>query len=102
MSDIAIMPPGISLPPSPQVSLVASRKADDPARIHDAAQQFEALLIGQMLRSVRESGGNWLKTGDDSAGDCATDFAEQQLAATMAKQGGFGLANLISTGLTRP
>lgn len=102
MSDAAIMPPGASLPLPPPPTAVASRKPDDPAKIHDAAQQFEALLLGQMLHSVRESAGNWLKTGDDSSGDCATDFAEQQFAASMAKQGGLGLATLISTGLTRP
>jgi peptidoglycan hydrolase FlgJ len=106
MSDVAIMPQAVSLPLTPQPALqstqVASRKPDDPTRIHEAAQQFEALLIGQMLRSVRESGGNWLNTGNDSSGDCATDFAEQQFATTMSKQGGLGLATLISTGLTRP
>jgi flagellar protein FlgJ len=102
MSDAAIIPPGVSLPLTPQRTEAASRRADDPARIHEAAQQFEALLLGQMLRSVRESAGNWLKTGDDSSGDCATDFAEQQFAATMSKQGGLGLATLISAGLTRP
>jgi flagellar protein FlgJ len=102
MSDVAILPPGTGLPLIPQHIGVAPRKPDDPARIHEAAQQFEALLLGQMLHSVRESAGNWLKTGDDSSGDCATDFAEQQFAATMAKQGGLGLATLISTGLTRP
>ena len=71
----------------------------DPVRIREAAQQFEALLLGQMLHSVRESASGWLSTGDDSAGDAATDFAEQQFAATMAQQGGLGLATLISAGL---
>jgi len=79
----------------------AGRKPDDPARIRDAAQQFEALLLGQMLRSVRESGGNWLATTDDASGDAATDFAEQQFAAAMAQQGGIGLATLITEGLQR-
>jgi flagellar protein FlgJ len=102
MSDVAIMPAAVSLPLSPKPTEVATRKPDDPARIHEAAQQFEALLIGQMMHSVRESTGNWLKTGEDSSGDCATDFAEQQFAANMAKQGGLGLATLISTGLSRP
>lgn len=79
----------------------ASRKADDPARVHDAAQQFEALLLGQMLRSVRESGSNWLSPNEDGSGDAATDFAEQQFATSMAQQGGLGLATLITEGLQR-
>ena len=75
------------------------RKANDPAKVRDAAQQFEALLIGQMLRSVRESGGGWMGSGGDSSGDCAVEYAEQQMAATLAQQGGLGLAGLISHGL---
>jgi Rod binding domain-containing protein len=73
-------------------------KADTPAKIHDAAQQFESLLIGQILESARQGGG-WLGSGDDSASGCATGFAEQQLAAMMARSGGFGLAGLIEKGL---
>ncbi len=67
----------------------------------DAAQQFEALLIGQILRSVRESGTGWLGSGEDASGECATDYAEQQFASVMAKQGGLGLAEMISRGLTK-
>ncbi len=93
---------GISLllPPS-TVSGIAP-KTDSPARIRDAAQQFEALLLNQVLHSARESsGGGWLSLGDDAAGDSATDFAEQQLAQTLACQGGLGLSQLIAAGLHR-
>ena len=78
-----------------------AKKADDPAKVRDAAQQFEALLIGQILRSVRESGGGWLGSGGGSSSDCATEFAEQHFAATLAQQGGLGLADMISKGLRR-
>jgi Rod binding domain-containing protein len=71
----------------------------DPSRVRDAAQQFEALLIGQLLRSERESGSGWLGSEEDPAGSCATDFAEQQFAAVLAKAGGLGLADLITRGL---
>ncbi len=74
-------------------------KSNDPQKIRDAAQQFEALLIGQILRSVRESGSGWLGSGGDSAGDCATEFAEQHLALTIAHNGGLGLADLVTRGL---
>jgi Rod binding domain-containing protein len=71
-------------------------KSDSPATVQDAAQQFEALLLSQILRSVRESSG-W--GGSDTAGECATDFAEQQFARVLAQQGGLGLAALISAGI---
>jgi flagellar protein FlgJ len=73
----------------------------NPAKIRDAAQQFEALLLGQILRSARESNGGWLGSGGDSASDCATEFAEQHLAALLAQNGGLGLAKLIAEGLER-
>ena len=67
-------------------------------KVHDAAQQFEALLMGQILRSARQSGTGWLG-GEDSSAECATDYAEQQFAAVLAQQGGLGLADLIVKGL---
>lgn len=73
-------------------------QADSHARIHDAARQFEALLIGQILASAHGEGG-WLGTGEDAAGSCATGFAEQQLATMIAQEGGLGLAKLIAKGL---
>jgi peptidoglycan hydrolase FlgJ len=77
-------------------------KPDSPEKIRDAAQQFEALLIGQMLREVRESGKGWLGSGGDGSGDSATEFAEQHLAAVLSRQGGLGLAAMVSKGLSRP
>jgi Rod binding domain-containing protein len=76
-----------------------TRKSDDPAKVKDAAQQFEALLLGQILRSERESNGGWLGSGGGGASDCATEFAEQHLAAALASNGGLGLAHLIASGL---
>ena len=75
-------------------------KDHDPAKIHDAAQQFEALLLGQILETISKDGG-WLGSGEDSASSCANGFAQEQLAAMMAKQGGFGLSKLIAEGLER-
>ena len=73
---------------------------NDPARVRAAAQQFEALLLEQILRTVHEGGG-WLGSGADASSDCAASFAEQQFASLLAQQGGLGLADLISAGLER-
>ncbi len=64
-----------------------------------AAKDFEALLIGQMLHSVREEGSGWLGTGDDEAGPAAFSFGEDQLAKAMAAGGGLGLSKVIAAGL---
>jgi len=94
--------PGIALLSPSTAAAGLTKPADNPARIRDAAQQFEALLINQILHSARGSdGGGWLGLGDDPAGGTATDFAEQQLADTLAREGGFGLAQMIAAGLRR-
>jgi Rod binding domain-containing protein len=82
------------------VSLTAGTIPKDTTKITEAAQQFEALLIGQILHSAHSSDGGWLGS-DDSSGSCATDFAEEQLANTIAQKGGFGLAKMISQELQK-
>jgi Rod binding domain-containing protein len=75
--------------------------AGDPRRIEGAAQQFEALLIGQMLKSTHESDdGGWTGSDNDDAGSQAVELAEEQLAQAMASHGGLGLARVIARGLT--
>lgn len=74
----------------------------DPRKLKEAAQQFEALLIGQMLASMRSSdNAGWLGEGQDSAGSTMTELAEQCVAQSIAASGGFGLATLIERGLTQ-
>ena len=58
--------------------------------------------MGQLLRSVRESSGaSWLGGTAEGSADCITEFAEQQIAALLASQGGLGLSKLIIEGLER-
>ena len=54
-------------------------QTDSPAKIKDAAQQFEALLLAQILHSAHESGSGWLGSGGDSSSDSLGDFAQRQL-----------------------
>jgi Rod binding domain-containing protein len=69
--------------------------------VRDAAQQFEALLIEQILRSARQGGSGWLSDGEDPSGEVATDYAEQQFATVLSQKGGLGLSDLIAKGLER-
>ena len=64
-----------------------------PHKTLEAAEQFEALLLSQILRSARESG--------EEKGDSVTEFAEQHLASALAHNGGLGLAAMISKGLSK-
>jgi flagellar protein FlgJ len=72
--------------------------AATPAKASEAAKQFEALLIGQMLRSVRDAA----KDDDgDSTGETMIDVADQQFSQLLAKNGGLGLARMVVSGLEK-
>jgi len=80
--------------------LTAAAKSDDPAKIKNAAKQFEGLIIGQILKSVHEaSDDGWMGTGSDQSGSTALELAEEQFAQAMASGGGLGLAKMVEKGL---
>ena len=91
MTSVSVAPIGINTP---------SVRKDDPAKVKDAARQFETLLMTQILHAAREGG--WLGTPEDTSSNCATDYAEQQFAAVIAQAGGLGIARMIESGLRAP
>ena len=82
--------------PAAPLDADGQRKPQNPA---EAAKQFEALLIAQMLRTARESTGDGLSDGDSSSADTMFDVAGQQFAQVLANNGGLGLAKMITDGL---
>jgi Rod binding domain-containing protein len=72
-----------------------------PANAKEAATQFEGLLIAEMLRSAHEASPGGLE-GDDEDSQSSTlfDLAAEQFAQMMAKQGGFGIARVVTSGLS--
>lgn len=75
---------------------------NNPETIRAAAEQFEALLVGQMLRSMREAGGGgWLGGSEKDAAFGLMEMAEQCLASALAAQGGMGLARLVEDSLSK-
>jgi Rod binding domain-containing protein len=82
-------------------SLPAGPEAHPQQRLNQVAQEFESLLIAQLMRGMRESGGagGWLGCGEDKSSAAISEFAEQMVARTLAASGGLGLASLISQGL---
>jgi Rod binding domain-containing protein len=67
-----------------------------PKNAAEAAQQFEALLLGQMLKDSQVS-----EESEDPTADTMRDMATQQFAQVLSKNGGLGLAKLIASGLDR-
>jgi len=77
------------------------RTPDDPEKVKGAAKQFEALLIGQMMKSMHDSEGGWLGTGDDDSSSSAMEYGQEIFAQSMAQSGGLGLANMVAAGLQK-
>ncbi len=91
------------------VPLLANNMADTTSqagnsspKLHKAAQEFEALLVGEMLKSARESGSDgWLGSGESTGDDSAMDMAESQLANALSSGGGLGLASTIERAMSK-
>lgn len=89
------------LSPSFDPTALKSEK-DTPEGIAKAATQFEALLIGEVLKSAREADGSgWLGDDEDEAASTLMDVSEQQVSQALASRGGLGLAKMISAGLAK-
>jgi Rod binding domain-containing protein len=73
----------------------AARSAPVNQKTEEAAGQFEALLIGQLLKSSMTT------SSEDQAGVIAIEMAQEHLAGAIASQGGLGLAHMITTNLER-
>ena len=73
-----------------------------PTNAKEAATQFEGMLIGEMLHSAHESNSGNLSGDDDSdaESDTAYSMAADQFAQMMAKQGGFGIAKMLTEKLS--
>ena len=84
-----------ALPLAAQTSLAEPK----PKNAAEAAKQFEALMIAQMLRAAHESTSSSLDDDEASSSDAMFDVAGQQFAQVLANSGGLGLAKMIGQGL---
>lgn len=71
-------------------------ETDSIKKIAGAAQQFEAILLNQMLQSARQA------DQDDQSQDTAiSDYSQQQFAQALAERGGIGIAKMVLAGLEK-
>ncbi|HMF78526.1 MAG TPA: hypothetical protein VK604_22905 [Bryobacteraceae bacterium] len=88
---------------APLLDAAASLAPDKkPAKLAEAAEQFEALMIGELLKSAGGDGTTWLGDDTDNASETAMSLAQTQFAQAMASRGGFGLASTIERAMAKP
>jgi flagellar protein FlgJ len=66
-----------------------------------AAQDFEGLFIGMMLKSMHETVGKDKITGGGHGEDVFRSMLDQEYVAATVKRGGFGLAKQIEKDIIR-
>ena len=75
--------------------LLATRPEFKTNSVEDAAQEFEAMLIGLLLKSAREAGSVFAEEDRMTGGEGYLELAEQQLARTLADSGLLGFSRLL-------
>jgi Rod binding domain-containing protein len=92
--------PGLTIPLLSEVTInrdkpVSPRK-DEPGRVEYASRQFEALMISEMMKSIREAEeGGPMGEKDQSAGS-VLQLGDEQFAQALAARGGLGLARIFT------
>ena len=71
-----------------------------PRNVAEAATQFEALLMGELLKAARGDENGWLGAGEETGDATAAGLAEEQFAQALAASGGLGLRDRIVASLS--
>ena len=84
---------------SPQATGIDPQKK---AKLVDAAQQFEATMLQEMLKPLQHGQDSWggEEKSDGSETDTISSFGTESVAKAIAKAGGFGLAKQIVAKVT--
>jgi flagellar protein FlgJ len=80
----------------------AAAEAQKQAKLVDAAHQFEATMLQELLKPMQQGQSNWggEAKSDDSASDTISSFGTEAIAKAISKGGGFGIAKQIVSKVT--
>lgn len=68
------------------------------SKLVDAAQQFESMLLQEMLKPLRSGQDSWSGDGDtnsDSSMDTISSYGTEAVATAISKGGGLGIAKEV-------
>jgi len=80
------------------VPLTPAPRTTDEVRLRGAAQDFEALLVGTMLRTMRQTTKSMADSDEDggTGAGIMSDVMDEHLATALARGGGMGLGTLLA------
>ena len=69
-----------------------------PRSVHRVAQEFESLLISQLLKSMKQGA-----LGEEGGGsnDSVMQYAQESMARVLSQNGGIGMASVVERALTQ-
>ena len=72
------------------------------AKLADAAQQFEAMMLQELLKPMQHGQSSWggEEKSDDTGSDTLSSFGTEAIAKAISKGGGFGIAKQIVSKVT--
>jgi peptidoglycan hydrolase FlgJ len=72
------------------------------AKLVDAAQQFEATMLQELLKPMQHGQSSWggEEKSDDTGSDTLSSFGTEAIAKAISKGGGFGIAKQIVSKVT--
>jgi len=88
-----------SATPQSQLKAAATGAEKERAAARKAAREFEGLLVGMMLKSMRETVGKDMLAGKGQGEEIYRSLLDQEYAKAVVEQGGLGLAKVIEAQL---
>lgn len=90
-------PPGLSAARSPAAEKPFQETTENPgdAKLRKAAQEFEAILIQTLWRSMKESFASSSEEEQDPAHRTLEDLSMQAMSTALAASGGLGIARML-------
>jgi Rod binding domain-containing protein len=83
--------------PAPQAA-----RAEDPRKVAEAAREFEALFLVELLKTTRQAGDALAEPSEMTGAENYREFAERFLADALAKSEALGLGKLLRQSLEPP
>jgi Rod binding domain-containing protein len=92
--------PRIEASQLPLESLAGNANISDSDKVAEVSRQFEAVLLRQMLQDIRKPVLDPAK-GDATANGIYNDMINNQMAESISRSGGFGLAKSLTEQLAQ-